>query len=850
MLDDYESFQKGPLAKKLYKLSMYCLANELFSGVGVTMTKFHYSKLAQEALKKEYFMGPSFLHCLLDTTLFICEQGLQCIKTGSIGPLIHGEKSYQKWFDDCMELKVKAKCLTNPEPHGFTKFEFLKDLSTVIEQGDAISKFASQIGANEKKLVRSLLCEMKMMQADSVTKGAAQKTRKAPFAVLVYAGSSVGKSTFTDILFTYHGKIAKLPQGSEYRYAVNFADEFQSGFTTSQWCWLIDDIAFQHPNSAQGVDASLMNVIQANNNAAFVTNQADLPDKGRIPMWCEQVIGTTNVKHLNAIHYFTNPLAVQRRFPFVVELAPKPEFAKDECMLDGQKVSMVGENEYPDWWVITVWRVIPKVGCTADKQLADHELALKTDNIGEFLMWYHKTWTAYDAQQKKVLEGNSKFDHITLCDCHHLPLKHCPEVSEMTLQALQVCEHNLPEGPELREFKMPSVEESMRALGLSDPTEPLSVSSALFEEPQVVIRNGRAYPVSPPYTPRVTPESEQFTQDEMAEAGMSLFENEQALDRAWELGFGSYFCAFVLQFGTYCFLEFTVFRTGVRWMHSFPVFRRLLWKFLWSGTSDSRVLMYVFGFMGDHVQRKIGRVPLLVTLASVLTTGLATYKLASWIFGSKPKAQSIPATFRGTKPTASEEKGENVWFKDQFRLTDFDVPQASRSLVGSVDKLGAIVERNVIRAVCHLGGGQVQEQMLLCLGGQIYVANNHGIPTMDVVRMDLIQSPVESGITSNISAIVTQSQILRYPSQDLCFMELKNLPPKAKITKFIPNKRVDGRFKGLIISRNGDGQIEKRGVLNMFLDTMFVNDLLISMSLWNCWVSKPTTNGDCGSPVG
>ena len=138
MLDDYDSFKKGPLVTKLYNLAMYCLANEMFAGVGITMSKLHYSRLSQEAIKREYHLGPSFVHCLLDTMLFICEQGLQCVKLGSIEPLVHGSKSYQEWFDLAMDLQVKAKCLSNPAPHGFTKFEFLKNLGDAIEKGESL----------------------------------------------------------------------------------------------------------------------------------------------------------------------------------------------------------------------------------------------------------------------------------------------------------------------------------------------------------------------------------------------------------------------------------------------------------------------------------------------------------------------------------------------------------------------------------------------------------------------------------------------------------------------------------------------------------------------------------------
>lgn len=816
LLDDYDSFKKGPLVKRLYKLSMYCLANELFAGVGMTMSKFQFSTLAQEALKREYHMGPSFVHCLLDTMLFICEQGVQCIKLGSIEPLVHGPKSYQQWFDKALDLKVKSKCLTNPEPHGFTKFEFLKDLSAAIEKGHAISKFAAQIGNSEKKLVRSILCDLQMMQADCVTKGAAQKTRKAPFAILVYAGSSVGKSTFTDILFTYHAKIAQLPQGSEYRYAVNFADEFQSGFTTSQWCWLIDDIGFQDPRAAQGIDSSLMNVIQANNNAPFVTNQADLPDKGRIPMWCEQVIGTTNVKHLNANYYFTNPLAVQRRFPYVVELKVKDEFAKDGVMLDGKKVSKVAENEYPDWWEITVQRVIPKAGCPIDAQRADYEIELKTSNIVEFLIWYQKTWKSYDEQQKKVLEGNAQFDSIKLCDCHYVPVRMCPDnSSEMMQQALE---------------------------------------KACMCEDGVYIKDGRAYPCMH-HAETFDTTRAGGTLEEAADVTLQMMKQEEALQYAWEKSYFSYFMTVMLQWIMYFFAEYLVFRQAVHWLYTFPVFRRVIWGCVTASVSDSRVLYHLFGFFGERVQKRIGRVNKLLAMGSILATGVATYKLATWIFGrSKPdqiraREKFAPQGGEGHEPVAKEEKGENVWYKDTFVLTPFDVTDASKSMVGKFSQVAEHVARQTVKIKCKLESGKVLYQVMVCVKGQIYVANNHGIPVQKQTKCLLVQNDVGEGINGNIELTLTENQIVRYPERDLCFVCLDNIPPRKGVFQFLQEKEIQGKFGGQLLSREMDGSITTRSLANAQQWSGYCSVYEQLMTYWKCNVVNPTVNGDCGSPL-
>jgi hypothetical protein len=151
----------------------------------------------------------------------------------------------------------------------------------------------------------------------------AQQDRKAPFGVLIFSGSKVGKSTFTKLLYYHYGKLFGLRTTAEYKYTRNPVDEYWVNFTTSQWCIQMDDIAFMHPNKAMNGDPSIMEMLQVVNNVPFVPTQADLADKGRTPMAAKLVIATTNTDHLNAQAYFSCPLAVQRRLPFIIDIRPK-----------------------------------------------------------------------------------------------------------------------------------------------------------------------------------------------------------------------------------------------------------------------------------------------------------------------------------------------------------------------------------------------------------------------------------------------------------------------------------------------------------------------------------------------
>jgi len=251
-------------------------------------------KMEREAYKAKLHMGPSFIASILSTIIFICEKGYQCLKTGSLDPIYHSGNQYERWFDKAQQLKRQEKLLMCPEAHGFSLFEFLADLNSTIEQGESIVKHAIRIGAMERKLLSKELNYLKMIKSEQTTKREAQKERTAPFSVCLYGGSSIGKTTITDMLFFQYGKVFDLPIESEFKYTRNPNAKFWDGFNTSQWFVIMDDIAYMNPTIAAAGDPSVMENIQVCNRVAFVTDQASLDDKGRTPFKARCVVATTN----------------------------------------------------------------------------------------------------------------------------------------------------------------------------------------------------------------------------------------------------------------------------------------------------------------------------------------------------------------------------------------------------------------------------------------------------------------------------------------------------------------------------------------------------------------------------
>lgn len=405
-VSNFKKFKKSENSKKIYKTIMYIFSLVAF---GYDVENMNFGVTYKEMFSKIYHHSSDFITVFVDGMIYLCKTGYQCYKSGSLSPIWHHDESYTEFLDDCMEVKRTVRLLYDPETHGIHYFSFLDKVDSLIEKGEAMAKFRYSDCKFERSYIMKIVNDLKMVKNDLTTKRAAQAMRQAPYSILVYGTSSVGKSTFKQILIQHYGKIFELPTGDEFIYTRNFFDKYYSGFTSSQWCIVLDDLGFLLPQKAQTVDPSLGEVIQICNNIPLVTNQADVDAKGRIPLRCRLVTGTTNVPDLNAHAYFSCPLAIQRRLPHVVTIVPKPEYRTND-MLDSSKVPEPLDGEYPDLWEITVSKVVAADANNA--QLV--EIGVYSD-INEFLAWYGKDALRVDCEQKRILSNMELSRSIPVC---------------------------------------------------------------------------------------------------------------------------------------------------------------------------------------------------------------------------------------------------------------------------------------------------------------------------------------------------------------------------------------------------------------------------------------------------
>lgn len=435
MLDNYDAVKTSPVVVKVQRLCSLALSSCFLQTAGVTIGVTDMMKIYGEAVK-QLAAEVDFVTTLVDLISFIVERSMQCWHLKSFQPFFHSSKTYGKWANIAAECIEQSQYLHDPETHGITYHGYLEKLELCIEEGNEIRKFSQ--AADRKDVVLHTLSKLRLIRGEILTRKAAGSERRAPFSLLVHGGSGVAKSSFVRTFFGHFGKMFHLPSGEEHIYTRSFGSEYWSNFRSQAWGILLDDIAAVNPNKGTE-DRSLNELLQIVNNVAFCPPQASVEDKGKTPLRAECVLATANTVHLNAHVWFSNSAAVRRRFPYIVTLVPKREYARCDApaMIDPSKIPMPEAGHYPDLWNITLSKVV--VVNTDD----NGSQGVETLQVGQYTCIYtfFKMMSSlireFRVTQDRASSNDENLKTVSLCVGCDLPVKACfcerPQSSECVI---------------------------------------------------------------------------------------------------------------------------------------------------------------------------------------------------------------------------------------------------------------------------------------------------------------------------------------------------------------------------------------------------------------------------------
>lgn len=796
VLNGYKGIKSSAIVKKLQKLLQYFLSFGLFQSFGLTFQNFNFDGYEAKKLKQANSSVEGFIFTILDTTVWMLERGMQAVKLGSFLPFFHSSSTYSLWADraqrvteDALKMgsaqvlicekskthtpEEKAECTQCKKFDSLDEHDFTNRLQTVLADGEAIVKYATD--EHEKDLAKKLMRELRLVEARFLSKDRAQRDRKPPFSLLVFGESSVAKTMFMNICFMQYSKVHGKDGSAECMWTRNPTDQFYSGFKASKWCIRIDDIAMFNPK-ATPLDPSIADVILLSNGVSFVAPMADLDEKGVVPVRPELLLASTNTEDMNAHCYFSYPLAVRRRFPYVVELTIQEKYRTDgSSMLDVEKVS-VDPCDYQNIWNIHLKKfVIKKASGTA---YGEFETLGKFTDIYDFLKIYSDLTIAHKFNQERAEATIENMRQIPCCPKCYMPPHRCH--CEDVVQTREV-------EPQPSVAGVPPLE----AQASLDAILKWYLGTQQTEEDyEVVVKKFREYNLQMPRVmSHFCPMSDSSSEISVEELMYDSDESDSSIDyedrRSW-------------------------YNKSLDFVDDQVDLVKTIAKSLAAGVSKTvwcvsdRIMEQASDLMVLYQVKKVKRIlasagnRIYETFFNPMVVGFCQFALSffvSWAAVSglmrllgktEVQAAVTPDIFR-------KDEKPNPWIKDELILSEFQVAAKSRGWKNvnlSEDEVFRRIKNNVVHVAMEFQddtGIHHIPSTAICVAGHVYMTNNHCVPMSDVMTCCLSQEPSTGNLSKNIRCTVAQTDVFRIPEKDLAFFWCL-LPPKMDTTElFLKN---------------------------------------------------------------
>nr|UNY42024.1 MAG: polyprotein 1 [Picornavirales sp.] len=427
LLNNIDRTERSQILAQFGRLLGYVLSFAAFKEYNIdpTTNVKRFKDFSHILEKKPLTFTTGLLRTFLETIKVTLTNLKKFWLTGDASDLLFTEDRITKWSNLYTKLKNDYIVLSNPEPFGVSVEVFEKEILACIEEGKFLSRNKHFLTSFEMSIFERRFQEILTLERDFKLIQLAQGKRDPPLALLINGPSSVGKSSIMHMLFAHFAKVStslgrSLDMDESYMYTRSVADEYWSGFNSYQWCIVLDDVAVALPSKAVQ-DPTLDEIIRVVNPMPWTPPQAELERKGRYPVCPKLFLASTNVKDLNASMWFSVPIAIQRRFPYVITVVPKTEFTKKSLyntnpMLDTSNLPG-GDGYYDDYWRFTVERTVPGplVGAASHRVAAAFETVLVTEKISEFMQWYGSAIKQYYTDVSTMRHAISSYANVEIC---------------------------------------------------------------------------------------------------------------------------------------------------------------------------------------------------------------------------------------------------------------------------------------------------------------------------------------------------------------------------------------------------------------------------------------------------
>lgn len=399
------------LGRKVIEVLNHVIAHTFYHKMGVEIDNAIFAKIEKGYIRPTVWSVATFADAIIGLLLFLAKAGRQALATGSIEPFFVDSVVVSDWLLKANRLRKDAEFLGNPTAVGIAIPEYLRQIEETIDEGNMLRK---AFGEAQKLLINGVIVELELVQKRHLVSLASSSFRFCPFGVNLWGDSGVGKSFLAKGLFDHYCSVRGISKERAVLYPRNPDDKYYSGFKSSMPGIIFDDVAKHRSNKVLGIDQSLSDIISVGNNIPMITNQADLHDKGKIPLLCEWFGITSNIENLSVSDYYLNTYAVLRRMPYRIEPIVKPAYRKQGKMdLDPSKVP---EGEYPDCWTFEVCEVV-RHGSSLTGSYQNKGCGRTFSCYADLLRWLTGVYEDHISNQQRLMDAVQRMGPQPLCKC-------------------------------------------------------------------------------------------------------------------------------------------------------------------------------------------------------------------------------------------------------------------------------------------------------------------------------------------------------------------------------------------------------------------------------------------------
>jgi hypothetical protein len=417
---------------KIMKLLSVLTAAGLISKTGEKASVKGLRLFADAIAQKENVTCFDVADCIIESAVFFFEGGYECIRTGTLTPLLFGDfdmRRFDELYCNCCRWMQYAQP-GNLMLAGIDQNDLAKSLDEASDLGKKLM-YTVKSPIN-KRLVQERKIHIDTMIAKLQQFRASGSLVEKAYCIAIYGKTSVGKSTIGNYLMTTTLHSNGFDATDEYTVVLNEEDRYMSNYKSFINGIFLDDVANTKSNFVDG--APTARVLRVVNNIKQYANMAEAELKGKVVVAPKVVVCTSNLKDMGATIYSNEPVSIVRRANVVITASVKPEFAENN-QLRHHKVKEYyrarGQDVPPiiDAWNFKVEVAYPVPNTTKGKEdtlgwkiVCWNGVELSSCDIFTLIAFLNRDSREHFANEKKYVETNSNLvEKIPFCDtCNSL----------------------------------------------------------------------------------------------------------------------------------------------------------------------------------------------------------------------------------------------------------------------------------------------------------------------------------------------------------------------------------------------------------------------------------------------